>query len=226
MPRPPGDEDSQKGSERKIMTPAQGFPYSIAGLDPAAGLRRMEGDAELYIALLRDFAATERDAARTIADALAQGDRSAATRRAHTVKGLAGTFGAVRLQPAAQALEAALRDDAAAGTVAELLAAFEAALASLVDALEAGLPPEAPPEAHSSAVDPALLSQVCAELAGLMENWDVAARRVLDDHAPLLRAAFPDDFAQIHSALRDFDFEGAAALLKSACTRTAPPFGP
>jgi HPt (histidine-containing phosphotransfer) domain-containing protein len=82
------------------------------------------------------------DAAQAIADALARDDRAAATRRAHTVKGLAGTFGAVRLQPAAQSLEAALRDGAAAGPVAERLACFEAALAALVDALEAGLPPE------------------------------------------------------------------------------------
>ena len=208
------------------MTQVQDFPYSIAGLDPAAALRRMEGDVELYTALLRDFAATERDAARTIADALAHGDRAGATRRAHTVKGLAGTFGAVRLQPAAQALEAALRDDAAAGTVAELLASFEAALASLVDALEAGLPPEEAPEAdYSSAIDRALLKQVCAELASLMGNWDVSARRLLDDHAPLLRAAFPDDFTQIHSALRDFDFENTAARLASACARTDAPLG-
>lgn len=207
------------------MTQVQGFPYSIAGLDPAAGLRRMEGDVELYTALLRDFAATERDAARTIADALAHGDRAGATRRAHTVKGLAGTFGAVRLQPAAQALEAALRDDAAAGTVAELLASFEAALASLVDALEAGLPPEEAPEADSSTIDRALLKRVCAELASLMGNWDVSARRLLDDHAPLLRAAFPDDFTQIHNALRDFDFENAAARLASACARTDAPLG-
>nr|WP_298600462.1 hypothetical protein [uncultured Zoogloea sp.] len=67
------------------MTQVQGFPYSIEGLDPAAGLRRMEGDADLYTALLRDFVATERDAARTIADALAQGDRAGATRRAHKI---------------------------------------------------------------------------------------------------------------------------------------------
>lgn len=205
------------------MTQVQGFPYSIEGLDPAAGLRRMEGDADLYTTLLRDFVATERDAARTIADALAQGDRAGATRRAHTVKGLAGTFGAVRLQPTAQALEAALRDEAAAGTVAELLSAFEAALVSLVDALEAALPPEEAPPEDPMEVDRALLKQVCAELADLMGNWDVAARRLLDGHTPLLRAAFPDDFAQIHSALRDFDFEGACTCLKSACARSDIP---
>lgn len=200
------------------MTPAQAFPHPIDGLDPAAGLRRMEGDVDLYTTLLRDFIASEKDAAQAIADALARDDRAAATRRAHTVKGLAGTFGAVRLQPAAQSLEAALRD-AAAGPVAERLAYFEAALAALVDALEAGLPPEDTTTANAEPIDQALLEQVCRELTGLMANWDVSARRLLDSHAPLLRAAFPDDFTALQSALRDFDFDAASARLEAACTQ-------
>ena len=53
------------------MTQAQTpFPYSIDGLDPASGLRRMESDIELYAALLRDFVATEKDAAQAIAEQL------------------------------------------------------------------------------------------------------------------------------------------------------------
>jgi two-component system sensor histidine kinase/response regulator len=64
-----------------------GFPAPVEGLDIAAGLRRLDGDTALYIALLRDFISTEQDAAKVIAAALAQGDRKAATRRAHTVKG-------------------------------------------------------------------------------------------------------------------------------------------
>lgn len=207
------------------MTPAQAFPHSIDGLDPVAGLRRMEGDVDLYTSLLRDFISTERDAARAIADALARDDRAAATRRVHTVKGLAGTFGAVRLQPAAQSLEAALHDGAAAGPVAERLACFEAALAALVDALEAGLPPEEAPEAGAAPLDRDRLEQVCRELAGLVANWDVAARRLLDNHAPLLRAAFPDDVTALQNALRDFDFDAASARLKSACTQAGISLG-
>ena len=43
--------------KEKNMTPAQAFPHPIDGLDPAAGLRRMEGDVDLYTTLLRDFIA-------------------------------------------------------------------------------------------------------------------------------------------------------------------------
>lgn len=206
------------------MTQAQTpFPYSIDGLDPASGLRRMESDIELYAALLRDFVATEKDAAQAIADALARNDRAAATRRAHTVKGLAGTFGAVRLHPAAQSLETALRETAPAAHIAELLAHFEAELVSLIEALEAGLPPEHPVEAELAPVDPEQLTRVCRELGSLMANWDVAARRLLDSHAPMLRAAFPDDFVALQSALRDFDFDSATTRLAQACARAGVP---
>ena len=202
------------------MTHAQStFPYAIDGLDPAAALRRMDNDVELYAALLRDFVAAEKNAAQAIADALAQGDRVAATRRAHTVKGLAGTFGAVRLQPAAQSLETALREASPSAPVDELLAGFATELAALVVALEAGLPPEHPADTELAPVDPAQLAQVCRQLIDLMTDWDVAARRLLESHAPMLRAAFPDDFAPLQSALRDFDFDAATARLSSACAR-------
>lgn len=202
------------------MTQAQTtFPYSIDGLDPTAALRRMEDDIELYAALLRDFIDTEKDAAQVITDAVARGDQATATRRAHTVKGLAGTFGAVRLHPAAQSLETALREGAPAAHIDELLAHFEAALISLVEALEAGLPPEHPADTELAPVDPGQLARVCRELIDLTANWDVAARRLLDSHAPMLRAAFPDDFAPLQSALRDFDFDAATDRLSSACAR-------
>ena len=67
-------------------SPIPGFPGPIDGLDIASGLRRMEGDPELYLALLRDFVATERNAATVIADALAADDWPAATRCAHTAQ--------------------------------------------------------------------------------------------------------------------------------------------
>ena len=63
-----------------------GFPAPVEGLDIAAGLRRLDGDTALYIALLRDFISTEQDAAKVIAAALAQGDRNAAIRRAHAIR--------------------------------------------------------------------------------------------------------------------------------------------
>ncbi len=132
---------AQPGNAPATLPP--GIPDAIDGLDMAAGLRRMEGDPELYIALLRDFAATERSAADVIADALAANDWVAAARRAHTVKGLAGTFGAFRLQPAAESLELTLRETRPMAKVDAVLQRFRAELQALMAELDAKLPPEA-----------------------------------------------------------------------------------
>ena len=195
-----------------------GFPVPIDGLDIVAGLRRLEGDTELYIALLRDFISTEQDAATVIAAALAQGDRKAATRRAHTVKGLAGTFGAVRLQPVALALELALRSAEPQQAPDAELQAFTAELDALMGELAVKLPPEDTPEAEAAGpVDPHLLASICHELAGLLTDYDMAAGRLLSVRAGLFQTAFPDHAPRLEQALRNFDFDDAAETLAEAC---------
>lgn len=213
---------ARPGQAPAIPTP--GLPDSIDGLDMAIGLRRMEGDPELYIALLRDFATTERAAADVIAEALATDDWPTATRRAHTVKGLSGTFGAFRLQPIAQDLEMALREARPPAEVEALLARFRSELQALMSALDAGLPPEVTADAPvAGPVDRDQVTAVCAELLPLLVDCDMAAIRVLEAHAGLLGTAFGSDFPPIEHALRSFDFEIAEAALIAACHKHGLP---
>lgn len=198
-----------------------GFSSPIPGLDVAAGLRRVEGDTDLYLMLLRDFIATEKSAAADIAGALARDDRIAATRRAHTVKGLAGTFCATQLYPVARALETALRDARPQDEVDARLAQFSTVLAALIGELEAALPATAEPAPiPDGPVDPRHLAAVCHELCLLLADCDMGAGRVADSHGGLLRAAFGnDDFQRLQQALRAYDFDDAAALLIHSCRR-------
>lgn len=195
-----------------------GFPAPVEGLDIAAGLRRLDGDTELYIALLRDFISTEQNAATVIAAALAQGDRNAAIRRAHTVKGLAGTFGAVRLEPVALTLELALRSAEPQQAPDAELQAFAAELDALMGELAVKLPPEDAPETQPAGpVDPHFLASTCHELAGLLTDYDMAAGRLLSVRAGLFQTAFPDHAPRLEQALRNFDFDDAAETLAEAC---------
>lgn len=205
-------------------SPIPGLPAPIDGLDMVIGLRRMEGDPELYLALLRDFAMTERSAADVIGDALAADDWPSATRRAHTVKGLSGTFGAYRLQPIAQDLEMALRESRPRSEVDTLLARFRSELGALMGALDAGLPPEIIADTPvAGPVDRDRVMAACAELLPLLIDCDMAAIRVLEAHAGLLGTAFGGDFPPIEHALRSFDFEIAEAALITACHKHGLP---
>jgi len=60
---------------------------AISGLDTATGLRRMMGNATIYLSILRKFADRQEPTRREIAELRQTGDREAAERLAHTIKG-------------------------------------------------------------------------------------------------------------------------------------------
>jgi HPt (histidine-containing phosphotransfer) domain-containing protein len=86
---------------------------TISGLDVEGGLKRVMGKRDFYARLVRGFAeGEEARATEVIRQLLADGDREAAERTAHSLKGVAGTIGAGELQARAQAVEAEIRDEA------------------------------------------------------------------------------------------------------------------
>ena len=82
----------------------------IEGVDQADGLKRVGGNQRLYRQLLVKFAAKYADADEQVSSALQSGDRNAAERMAHTVKGVAGNIGIKQVQFAAERLEKAIRE--------------------------------------------------------------------------------------------------------------------
>jgi two-component system, sensor histidine kinase and response regulator len=83
----------------------------IEGLDTVAGLRHVAGKRDFYVKMMRRFCDGEQAVAvATVKALLAEGDAKGAERAAHSLKSVAGTFGASQLERRAGSLEAALRD--------------------------------------------------------------------------------------------------------------------
>ncbi len=179
-----------------------------AVLDVAGGLRQLMGDYALYLNILRRFQQRYHAAAAEVEAALAAGERAAAVRIVHTVKGAAGMVGARQVQQLAAALEAA-------GCAAPL-APLERALARLMEAIAALLaaaPAAASPAAPGPAPDARLLLQ---RLARLLEEGDGAAIDVLEQSATVLAGALGvARYAQVAGAAHQFDFETALARLRA-----------
>jgi CheY-like chemotaxis protein/HPt (histidine-containing phosphotransfer) domain-containing protein len=97
----------------------------IPGLDMAEGLRLMMNKPKLYERVLREFHQRFVGEAARIREALSSQPEQA-VRMAHSVKGLAGSIGARRLQAQALALESAIKSNDPA--LAEHLATFESEL--------------------------------------------------------------------------------------------------
>ncbi len=118
------------------------LPRDVPGLDTALGLSRMLGKKPLYLAMLRRYAAGQKDVVAQVRQALATGDTATAERLAHTLKGVSGNVGAVAVQDRAGALELAIRDGQAPAEIEAHVAGLEAPLADLLAGLREQLPAE------------------------------------------------------------------------------------
>ena len=92
-------------------------------IDTRAGMAICMGNEDLFHRMLEGFRDTEGGFADEIRQALTEQRWADALRRAHDMKGLAGTLGAQRLLPAAQILYAAIAEQRADPDGAELVQA-------------------------------------------------------------------------------------------------------
>jgi PAS domain S-box-containing protein len=121
-------------------SPGAGSPPPVGlnelpGLDVRTGLRSMQGDLSGYLRKLRLFAQDHAGGAAVIRASLAAGDRAAAQRQVRELAALAAAIGAGDLHQSAVALEPALERPDAAGDVDALVAALDATLTPLVEAI-------------------------------------------------------------------------------------------
>ena len=199
----------------------------VAGVDCTAGLRRAAGKPALYRKLLRTFVRDLAGSVDAVRNALAAGDREAAVRAAHTLKGSAGSIGATAIQADAGALESLLAAgevpdvatlDALAAELARVVADIDAAVC-VRDAAEASAAGGATGSAAAAddtgaaaaPPDPALL----ARLDALLANDDTAASSLIDEHEAALRAHLgATRFDALCEAIEQYDFEKALAAFR------------
>ncbi len=107
------------------------------GVDLARGLRMLRNNADKYLKLVHKASAGKTESIAAIKRSLAAGDRSAAERAAHSIKGTCGNLGLTALFEAAKELNALLHaPEADAPPLDAWLAALETAQQTLEKALE------------------------------------------------------------------------------------------
>ena len=223
-PQPAAPEDLLQWSNGRAMEPTAGppLPADIAGIRQDLGLACAGGRAELYLKMLLRFRQGNASFGDQFQAALQRGDASEATRMAHTLKGSAGTIGALSLEARAAQLEAACLRGEAPQAILALLTGLLPELKTVLEALGA-LPSGAGPgtedswdaarlqEAVQALVDPVRAS----DSEALERATELLAHAQGTEHAPLLQA--------VVQALEQFDFDEAASLLSHGLqTQQAP----
>ena len=188
---------------------------AIPGLDVQPGLRRVNGRIDSYLRLLQQFAAGHADDVADMRRHLDAGERIAAGRLAHSLKGAAGACGATRLQAWAGDLEAAIGDERSALEIERLAGEVEAVRGTLASSLLAALPAArlAPP----AEVNWPQARAELARLERLLSEDDIRAGEAFRAVTSLLRAALGEGAtAEMARMIELFHYEGALVVLRAA----------
>jgi HPt (histidine-containing phosphotransfer) domain-containing protein len=200
------------------------FP-SLKGIDIQAGLGAVDGDIDLYRSLLMNFYQRHAHTGEALRTKIERGNYPSAQRMAHTIKGLAGTIGARKLNESASALETALKKGALDGLtplwkdfaeeferVNAALSHFsreEAAMRERTEAVCAGVGRET-----SKVAPKPELKVMFQKLSELVEQRDSdVITLVADIKEALGGAAGGENFRRLEAHLTSFQFEKAKKTL-------------
>ena len=189
----------------------------IPGIDRAHAAQTLGRDPAFFLRLLTRFADDFADAVAQARRDLAQGEREAATRRLHTLRGNAGNLGAIDLMESARGVEEALVQGAQPLDLEEGLATLDRRLAAL---LEASAPWRSGSAAAAATTAPGIASEPPPDpskfndLREALRCNDAKARRLFKELAPSLRGLLGETTTQaLAVAIRELRFDVALDLL-------------
>ncbi|MEO5352388.1 MAG: response regulator [Magnetococcus sp. XQGC-1] len=181
-----------------------------AGLDWAEGLARVGGNEQVYRQILRRFSQGHQQTVADLRLALERGERMAARRLVHGVRGVAANLGVRQLAAAAGDLEQAILEER---EQAALLEPFALAMDRLLAALAKIFPPvsgqSVVPEVELVGGSNGLRSTLVKMYTALEEDFK-QARICLDELSPLLAGgAHQSSLDAIRQSVHDFATEKA-----------------
>jgi PAS domain S-box-containing protein len=199
MPAPVAVADS-------VVDPVRQRLATIPGLDIEQGLSVALGRVERLQRLLGLFAQSHGRDIVLLQEALASHDLSVLKHVAHSLKGAAGTLGALPVQGAATELLEAVREDADPARLRSLAEGLIEALQPLLDGIAALSDGPAP----ARTVDPATAAALVERLRAMLVRGDFAVADLVRQEGDTLRAglgARGDDVLQ-RIAIFDYDWPG------------------
>ena len=195
------------------------LPETLPGIDIRAGLATAAGKKSLYLKLLNRFREGQSGFEAVYRAALQAGNLPEATRHAHTLKGVAGTIGARKLQKSAANLEVLSQHSSPAEELKAALRQTTAELTVVLDGLTS-LGTTAPSSASSvpkAAAD--LLQARLQQLPALLEQGDVEALNRIQEIENLLDTQQREGlFAELLRHIEAFEFEAAATEVRRILT--------
>ncbi|MES9855547.1 MAG: response regulator [Sedimenticola sp.] len=187
----------------------------IPGLDTVAGLATTQGNTMLYHKLLSKYFDSRHDFCSTFREALEQGDIETAERLAHTLNGVSGNIGAVKVQAAASTLEAACsmkHDRAHLNSLMKVVEQlYKPVIDGLGDWLSAHAETEETEKTENIATDPERVSELLQQMRELLDDDDTDASELVGELVQATGSSIQTD--RLTRLIGNYDFRAAREVL-------------
>ena len=191
------------------MTGEEEIP-ELQGINVTAGLATCQGNRKLYRKLLIKFHDSEVNFLEQFREAQANDDPEAATRYAHTLKGVAGNIGAKDVQNTAKALELACKENRDTEEIEPLLEKVASALSLVLTGLAALEQAVTKQPVQVEALDPEKLKSLLDRLRALLEDDDTDATELVEELEELPGIeAHASALKRLSKAIDEYDFDEA-----------------
>ena len=215
-----GSGKQETVSDQKLEQDKASFPDTLPGIEIKASLDRIGGKKSLFRKLLTKFRVNHGSAVDEIVTALESGDGKTAIRLAHTLKGLSGTIGALKLYEAAKDLEEAIIEEKEnLNDLIDLVSGNLKTVISGITSLDESQAEKRPGSAGET-VDISMVVPLLDELKTLLEADDMDAVKKLDQLKKVLKGSvLMDEFNAMVQSLANYDSEKALEELAGVMKR-------
>ncbi len=194
----------------------------VEGLNVDTGLRMLGGDISVYLRLIRQFGQKCETEAIHILERTAAENYQSIMQMVHSIKGVAGNLGAIKIQELAAELEQAVRIRLGKGQFEEQINSFVAELRGFAEALSKDWIP--PGSQQKDDIDRVEVETILNQLAVLLDNNDTDAYDLFEEHKDLLILAMGDSGFDLERQIHEFDYRDALNTLRSTFSKVSGDF--
>lgn len=185
----------------------------VEGLNVEVGLRILGGDISVYLRLIDQFAQKCEEDAVDIIKLAEAADYQNLTQIVHSIKGVAGNLGAIKIQELAAGLEQAVREHINKKQLVKLANIFFMETKSFVAALPKKT--KLAEERKKEIADDAYIERILSQLEVLLENNDTDAYDLFEQSRIVIQDAFGETGKILESQILGFDYADALKTLRS-----------
>ena len=188
----------------------------VDGLNVEVGLRILGGDIPVYLRLMEQFTQKCQEDAIIILKQVTAENYQGLTQTVHSIKGVAGNLGAIKIQELATAFEQMIRDQTSKEELQKLANNFYNELKKFVDAMPTkGIIVNK----GVGTVDKVSADRLLSQLAVLLEKNDTETYDLFEKSRVALLSVYGKPIERMEKQIHEFDYGDALITLKSILSK-------